>query len=63
MADKNATLVAEYRRLIHFMVQTKSFRGYSTLDYIKEKIAKFDPDCFKDENEFEAYMASRKEKE
>lgn len=51
MAKKtDAQIVGSYRGLIDFMVKTKSFRGYSTMDYIKERVRDFDPDYFAEED-------------
>lgn len=61
VAKNELPIITGYRKLIDFLVKTKGFRGYSTLDYVKEKIRAFDPDFFKEEDEYVAYMASRKE--
>lgn len=52
-----------YRKLIDFMVKNKCFRGYSTLDFVMEKIRRFDPDYFKDSDDFMEFMKKRDKEE
>lgn len=58
----DAQIVGSYRGLIDFMVKTKSFRGYSTMDYVMERIRSFDPDYFAEEDEFKNRIKEKEAK-
>lgn len=58
----DAHIIGSYRGLIDTLIKQKGFRGFSTMDYVRERIRMFDPEYFLDEDELAAKIAAGKEK-